>query len=246
MKSFFGIGRPRRSFLLASAFAPVCLGVFMGGGGPSIPQSPTKSDVKIINKTTSLEITSIEITDDGRLHLLLKNNSSKNLNGFEVWVRDQARITTDTSIGDWAISPGATHDMEFPPDYVRSEITILAAMFADGSIEGDPATVIELKQWRLGLKRSLTSALLVLEAALESPEVNSPEALDRLESQLSSLSPESDTAQSHSASGSRSARGDLISSIQLLRQRRQRAGALMQRQRILELKAQIERRIASL
>jgi hypothetical protein len=136
--------------------------------------------------------------------------------------------------------------MEFPADYVRSEFTILAAMFADGSIEGDPATVIEPNQWRLGLKRRLTSALLVFEAALGSPDVNTPEALDRLESQLSSLSLESDTAQSHSASGSRSARGDLINSIQLLRERLHRAGALMQRQRILELKAQIERRIASL
>lgn len=245
MKTFLGIAKPRRSLLLASAFAPVCFGALMGGIGPSNLQSTTRSDIKIINKTTTLEVVSLQRTEHNHLVVQLKNVSSKDLNGYAVALKS-GRITVDISSGDRVISPGQTDDLEIPFDSSPPDLTILAAMFADGSIEGDHVIAAELKEWRWGLKKQLTRALSLLEATLESSDVDNAMALDRLESQFSSLSLESDTASPHSAGGSQNARNTLRTEIQILRERRQRNGALMQRQRLLDLKDRIERRIASL
>jgi hypothetical protein len=245
MKSLVRIGRSQRYVVFASmSFAS--FGLLFGGLRTLGPQSPNPIEIKVVNKTATLQIVSVDRTPNGHVHLLLKNVSSKNLNGYEVSVGAQGRITTDTSSGDRVISPGTTDELEVPVESAPSSLTILAAMFADGSIEGDEATVIELKQWRSGLKRQLIRALGVLETTLELPDVNTPEALDRLESQLSSLSTESSPAQPRAASGSRDAKDNLITNVQILRQRLQRQGAPRQRERLLELKERIERRIASL
>jgi hypothetical protein len=93
--------------------------------------------------------------------IVFKNLSSKDLNGYAIAVNG-ARITVDISSGDRAVKPGATDDIEIPGESSPPEVTILAAMFADGSIEGDPAVVAKLKEWRLGLKKPLTRAFSVL------------------------------------------------------------------------------------
>jgi hypothetical protein len=115
----------------------------------------------------------------------------------------------------------------------------------DGSIEGDEASVTELKEWRSGLKLQLVRALLVLKSTLESPDVNTPEGLDKLESRLSSLSPESN-GHPRAVSSSQDAKDNLITNLQIIRQRSQNHGTYRQRERLLELKERIERRIASL
>lgn len=246
MNKFLAIAKSRASFLVVSAFAPVCFGMLLGGvDRPSRLQSPTRNDTKIINKTTTLEVVSLQVTEHNHLIVVFRNVSAKDLNGYAVAMRG-GMMTVDMSSGDHVIPSGQTDNLEVPLDSPVPDLTILAAMFADGSIEGDKAIVVELKEWRLGLKKQLILSLSDLDATLGSPDVDAATALDRLEFQFSNLSPESDIAQLRSASGSRSARGDLISEIGTLRERRQRNGALMQRQRLLDLKARIQRRIASL
>ena len=238
------IAKPRGSVLVVSAIAPICLGLLLGGGGTFSRQSPTKSDIKIINKTTTLELASIRATDHNHLVFVFKNLSSKDLNGYAIAVNG-ARITVDISSGDRAVNPGETDAIEIPGDSSPPQVTILAAMFADGSIEGDPVVVAKLKEWRLGLKKQLTRALSVLNETLESQDVNADAALDRLESQFSSFPLESDNAQAPSR-GLRDGRDDLMTDIQMLRERRHRQGSLNQEKRLLELKGRIERRIARL
>lgn len=245
MKSIIRIARSRRSLFLALAFVPLCFGILIRGAGPSTLQSITRAD-QVTNKTKSLEVVFVQPMDNNRILIRMKNISSKDLNGYEVDVRGQARITTDFSAGNAVIPPGGTHEFDFPAEYSLSNLTILAAMFSDGTIEGDPITVTELKKQRLVLKKQLTKALPLLEAALQSADVYNPEVLDRLESQLSSLPLESDATERHSTSESRSARDDLIEDIKRLRERHRRNGAQMQRQRLLDLKTRIEKRIASL
>ncbi len=245
MKRIFRIARSRRSLFLALAFFPLCFGILIRGAGPSTLQSITRAD-QVANKTKTLEVVFVQPLDDNRILIRVKNISTKDLNGYEVDVRGHARITTDFSAGNAVIPPGGTHEFDLPAEYSLSNITILAAMFADGTIEGDSMAVTELKQQRLALKKKLTQALPLFEAALESPDVYTPEVLDRLESQLSSLLLESDTSPRHSTSQSRAARDDLIDDVKRLRERRRRNGAHMQRQRLLDLKARIEKRIASL
>ncbi len=246
MKTFFRLAKSRGSLLLASAFVPLSVGLLVGGIEPTRRQSLTKSEIKIINKTKTLEVSAVHPKEPNMIVIQLKNISSKNLNGYEVDVHGKVRVTTDISAGDWAIPAGATHDIEFPAEYASYEIWILAAMFTDGSIEGDPEAVNILKERRLGLKTQLLRALPLLEAVMNSPDVDTTKALDRLEYQFSSLSVDANGELAHSASGSRSAKGDLISAVEGLRDRFKRHGALNQRSRLLELKRSIGRRIASL
>jgi hypothetical protein len=228
----------------------MCFGILIGGVGsskvqrirPSQPQSLTRNDIKTINKTTTLEV-AIETTDNNLLIVRLKNISSKDLNGYVVGITNQVTITTDLSAGDRIISPGQTHDMEIPLGSSPMEITILAAMFTDGSMEGEPASVAELRPWRLGLKEELTRSLSVLDAMLQMP--HSPTALDSLTSRLSP-SDDSELIRAGRASGARSARNSLNTEIELLRERLQRDRTLTQKEGLLELKRRIERRIASL
>src|SRR6266404_3380967 len=201
MKKLIGIVTSRRSLLLASAFAPMCLGVLIGGVGASRLQSP--SDIKIINKTTTLDVT-LEITTNNHLLVRLRNISSKNLNGYVVAV-NEARITGDSSSADSVVSSGETTDLEIPISSSSMKVTILAAMFADGSIEADPVLKTELSEWRLGLKKELARGLTALNEILESPDVYTAQALDRLDSRLS-LSLDSETGSSHSAMGTRDGR----------------------------------------
>lgn len=242
MKILLGIPKRRRTLLLSSVFAPVCFGILIGNG-PSGTQSPTRSDIKIVNKTTTLEVVALRPTDHNLLVIGLTNVSSKDLNGYTVAVNG-TRITKDLSSGDRVVPTGQTDELEIPLGASPPDITILAAMFADGSIEGDQAIAAELRERRLGLKKELIRALSILNATLESPDVYAAMALDELESRFSSLSLESATDRPHSAEGSQEARNTLSTEIQILRERRQRHGALMQRQRLLDLKGRIERRIA--
>lgn len=241
MKNLF----PRNSqssILVTFAFLLFCFGILIASGGR---QSLVRDQLKIINKTKSLEVVGVRAENPDFFVIVLKNVSAFEINGFEINVQHHARIKGDTSIGGWVISPGATHDLTIPAQYVLSEITILAAMFADGDIEGDPATIRDLKQWRSGLKKELLRILPLLDRAIESPDVNSPEALDRLQSQISSLSSDSET-QPGTTNELRDAKGDLFTELQSLRQRLERNGVQNQQKRLLELKTRIEKRIASL
>jgi hypothetical protein len=237
MKIFLARAKPRRTVLVVSAIAPVCLGLLLGFGGTSRQQSASNSEIKIVNKTTTLEVVAFRTPDGGRLIVRFKNISSKELNGYAVAVNG-GRITGDISSGDRVVSPGQTEDLEIPLSPTPPELTVMAAMFADGTIDGEPTTVGELRKWRLALKKQLTRSVTFLDAILESPDVDTAKALDRLKSQFSSLDPDSTTE-------SRIAGDTLNTELQTLREKRDQE-PLKQRQHLFELKARIERRIANL
>jgi hypothetical protein len=250
MKKLLGILKTRRSLLLASAFAPMCFSMLIGSVGssraPEVKRAPVyapTSDIKIVNNTTTLDVI-LQTTADNHLLIRLKNISSKGLNGYVVAVND-TRIKGDISSGDSIVSSGETTELEIPTNSSSIKVTILAAMFADGSIEADPVLKTELTEWRIALKKELARGLAALDEILGSPDVYTTKALDRLNSRLS-LPLHSDTSHSHSDSGTRDARDSFNSAVQSLRERQQRHGSLMQRQRLLDLKGRIQRRIASL
>jgi hypothetical protein len=217
----------------------------IGGAGPAKFQSPQTDAIKIINKTTTLERVGLTRKEPNHLILVLKNVSSKNLNGFAVALND-GMLIVDISSGDRFVSPAQTTDLEIPFTSPSLDIVILAAMFTDGSIEGDPATSTELKDRRLGLKKELIRAVSVLDEILASEDADAVTALDRLESKLSSLAPESDVTRPQLGSGAQDAKSTLSTEIQILRERRQRNGSAKQKQRLIDLRARIQRRIASL
>ncbi|MDQ2976560.1 MAG: hypothetical protein M3R69_14275 [Acidobacteriota bacterium] len=249
MKQFLGMIKPRKSLLIASVLALMCFGVLIGGvrssrrhGVESARLSRFQNDIKIINNTTTLDA-SFQITGNNHLLIRLTNISSKGLNGYVVAVNG-GRITADISSGDQVVYPGQTTELEQPIRSSTMTVNVLAAMFADGSIEAEPILKTELTEWRVGLKKELARGLAAMEEVLESPDVYTTETLDRLDSQLTPL--HSDKIHSHSELGTENARDSFKSAIQSLRERQQREGPFMQRQRLLDLKARLERRIASL
>ena len=244
MKKLVQIVKTRR--LLLTAFASLSLGVLVVAIGPSRRQdvqvkAVSPNEVKIINNTTSLDVTFYH-TRANNLLVRVKNISSKDLNGYVFGMND-ARVTNDISSGDRVVSPGETDEVELP---IRSSttLTILGVMFADGTIEAEPVLKKELSESRLGLKKELIRNLAVLDEVLSSPDAYSKKGLDLLEDKFS-LRGNAET-RSHSESGAHSAREDLNSELKSLKQRQQREGSGMQIQQLLDLKGRIERRIARL
>jgi hypothetical protein len=245
MEKLIRMIKRRRSLILASAFAPMCFGMLIGGVGSSQvqrireprPHSPI-TDNKTINKTTTLDV--VLVTKDEKFLIVrLKNISSKDLNGYVIAITNQSRITTDMSPGNRVVPPDETEDMQIPRDASPMEIVVLAAMFADGSIEGEPVTVEETRQWRMGLKEELSRSLPVLDSMLKSPETM---ALNK----LTVHSDDSEIIKGETGSGIRTARENLNSEIRLLQERLQHDGTFTQKEALIELRKRLERRIASL
>ena len=250
MKKLLGIIRSRKSLVLAAAFTPICFGALVVGVAPSrqlgVEQTPVKRvspvEVKIVNNTTTLDAT-FEITNRNTVLFRIKNLSSKDMNGY-VLELNGVRMTCDISIGDRVVSTGETNLEEMPIRSSSTTLTLLAAMFSDGTIEAEPDLKKELTELRLGMKEELVRSLAVLDEIISSPDVYSPKALDRIDANLSFRN--IDTARLPSEDGAQEARIGLTSELKRLKQRQQRNGNAMQRQELLDLKGRIERRIARL
>ncbi len=242
MKKPISIDRRTRSILLAFAFAFTCMAVIFATQGFSRIKSPGVTKMQVLNETHALEIVGQETTPSGNLRIRFKNISANSVNGFVVAFPNGGQIAFDTSTGDRVISSGSSEEIEIP--YGPSSITILAVMFADGTIEGNGITVAELKQSRAATKAELQRGLFLLKKAVDSADADTPMSLDNLESAISNLSPVNEN--SSRAGALRDAKYDLLNQIQILRSRQQRNARLNQRELIRALHDRIERRIAGL
>jgi hypothetical protein len=165
------------------------------------------------------------------------------MNGY-VLALNGVRMTCDISIGDRVVSTGETGDQELPILSSSTTVTLLAAMFSDGTIEAEPDLKKELTELRLGMKEELIRHLALLDEIISSPDVYSTKALDRIDTNVSMRNV--DTLRSSSESGAQEARTGLDSELRMIKQRQQRNGSAMQRQELLDLRGRIERRIARL
>jgi len=95
---------------------------------------------------------------DGRTRLRFKNISDKDLNGFVLSLANLSQIELDTTTGDRVIAPGEVEEIVMPGPS-PSTITVLAVMYADGSLEGDQITVAQLRDRRAALKVELKRIL---------------------------------------------------------------------------------------
>jgi len=149
----------------------------------------------------------------------------------------------DTTTGDRVILPGEVQDIDIPGSL--PSITILAVMYADGSLEGDETTVAELRERRSALKVELKRMLgLVIAEAQSGNDV--PGAFDRLESAIANLPPTIGDRETRQGNALRVGKGDLARILDVMRYRQERNAHLDQRRLIRELKERIERRIAGL
>ena len=144
--------RRRRKWTTAACAAVLaCTAVVFATLGSSTFRSKT-TQIHLVNHTGALALVAQEVID-GRTRLQFKNISAKDLNGFVLGLANLRQIELDTTTGDRVIVPGEVQDIEIPGPLPT--ITILAVMYADGSLEGDPITVAQLRDRRSALKAEL-------------------------------------------------------------------------------------------
>lgn len=230
----------RKWIILAGAAVLACIAVAIATLGSSTFRSTTQ--IHLVNNTGALALVRQEVID-GITRLEFKNISAKDLNGFVLGLANLRQIELDTTTGDRVIVPGEVQDVVIPGPSPTT-ITILAVMYADGSLEGDQITVAQLRDRRSALKAELKRILGLVVAETQSRDADIPGAFDRLASAMSKLP----VADEHTpqANAQRGAKDDVASLLEYLRHRQERNVHLNQRELIRELKERIERRIAGL
>jgi hypothetical protein len=233
----------RKWTIVACAAVLACTAVVFATVGSSTFRSKT-TQIHLVNNTGALALVAQEVID-GRTRLQFKNISAKDLNGFVLGLANLRQIELDTTPGDRVIVPGEVQDIEIPGPS-PSTITILAVMYADGSLEGDQITVAQLRDRRSALKAELKRILGLVVAEAQSRDADIPGAFDRLESAMSKLP--STVADGHTpqANALRVAKDDVANLLEFMRHRQERNAHLNQRELIRQLQERIERRIAGL
>ena len=233
----------RKWAILVCAAVLACAAVVFATVGSSTFRSRT-TQIHLVNHTGALALVAQEVIDGG-MRLQFKNISAKDLNGFVLGLPNLRQIELDTTPGDRVIVPGEVQDIVIPGPSPGT-VTILAVMYADGSLEGDQITVAQLRDRRSALKAELKRILGLVVAEAQSRGADVPGAFDRLESAMSKLpSPVAD-AHTPQANAQRGAKEDVASLLEFMRRRQERNAHLNQRELIRQLKERIERRIAGL
>ena len=201
------------------------------------------TQIHLDNDTRALALVAQEVID-GSTRLQFKNISAKDLNGFVLGLPNLRQIEIDTTTGDRVIVPGEIQDIKIPGTFPT--ITILAVMYADGSLEGDEVTVAELRDRRSALKAELKRILGLVVAEAQSRDADISGAFDRLESAMSKLTSTVADGETRQANALRVAKDDFANVLEVMRHRQERNAHLNQRELIRQLKERIERRIAGL
>ena len=207
--------KPKYIFILVIAFS------FLSW--PSRGQENTPS---VSNETQALQVMSLTRSQDGYL-LELKNSSNKSINGYVIAI-DTTKRTVDLTAGEGVVAPGDVAQIFVPDSQLsthsggtaqQQHIIILSVTFEDHTSEGDGSTISALEDRRLGVKLQLSRLRPLLEAAIASPDSDSPAVLNRLRAQILSLPDDTDpTLSPYVKSGFRYAREDMLTDIQKLQQ----------------------------
>ena len=142
--------------------------------------------------------------------IILRNQSNKNIVGLGVDVMGEGRVQLTskprgidgqplipTGKEYWLTVAVPNRAQSTPGGYVPTlpsdlQIEIKAAVFDDGTYEGDAETAVVVRGYLAGEKMELPRLIPLLESALKSSSVNLTEALSSLESQVSSVGSDAD------------------------------------------------------
>ena len=210
----------RRLFSKLFALSLILISLVFATGTTTKPQTVMPT---VVNATKSLEVLKVAQAD-GAYVLSLKNNYDKAINGFSVGTSPSSRHDVDYTIGDRVLLPGNVAEEEVPigssEDSARPKsVYVLAALFTDGTSDGDPKVVAENRQRRFGVKLQLQRISRLMESLLISSDSNEPSSLGKLKSQISSLPEEPEAGQlGFVRSGLRSGKQTVLSRIEQFEQ----------------------------
>jgi hypothetical protein len=167
--------------ILALGFGMSSTGLYRRNSGQQVSTPPVK------NLTMSLQVVKTEWTKQGDLLVILKNGYDKAITDYQVAV-GQTQIETQFTDGltSKALAPGATQEEVYPPQAgaEMGNLTIVGVVFQDGTSDGDPQFAKEITEKHKGAEFVKTRALPMLRKALDSFDVNSPNTIGKLKSQI--------------------------------------------------------------
>ena len=123
----------------------------------------------VTNRTSAVEIISIQPLQSGGYELIMRNVSSKNINGYSVGFDKGASVTSDlTSTYKPIIAPGEDFKLRIP---ATSAVIIKHVVFDDNSFDGDPQMAAQLQGRRLGIQKQLRNIIGLLNREGNSADV---------------------------------------------------------------------------
>jgi hypothetical protein len=237
----------QKTLLTCAVISVSCLALLVSNHSAARGSNELQNKPQIINRTTNFQPSSL--TDrDGDYVISLKNNYTKNINGYVIGIGAGGKLTVDLTIGNRAITPGEVAEERIPISNLRMSseggephpsITILAVLFEDGTGEGAAPAIAEIKEKRAGTKIQLKRILPLIQNLLSPAGSSKLITLDRLKEQIASL-PEGgeDATSSHAKKGFRSAKEDALMNLQNLEQ-----SDMGLQEGLARIKATIEKRI---
>lgn len=153
----------------------------------------TAEKLKIENRTKALTLVSVKVdTEDNSINIKLRNDYEETVTAYEVAVANTtvyAECLTGADYND-VIQPGSVNEQVYSlqPDVDKLGIKILAAIFENGTADGDPQYINEIRQYRSGMKMQRRHSLDLLKGTLDSDTNDIEFALANIEDQLPHLS----------------------------------------------------------
>lgn len=240
---------PQNVLFTVSILSVTCLMLLVSGQWAAGKLSTQGTTPQIINQTATLQVENLTVSD-GYYVLHMRNSSGKSINGYTIGVGARGKLTVDLTVGDRVIAPGDVTAERIPISNLEASsekaapqsITILAVLFTDGTGDGSPQVIAEVKDRRAGARIQLKRILSLIQASLTSPETNRQTALDKLKMQIDALSEEPEAGMSsNSRAGLRSVKEDTLARLQGLEQ-----STSPLQEELIKIKESIEKRVSRL
>lgn len=178
--------------------------LFIGPAG-AFPAGSEPSGPRVRNSTRSFKIVAVERSDNGDYRLSLKNENTKTITAFRVFLPSSKRsIREDFQATGEPIAPGAIEVLHIPSESLASagddlssnqaNVLITAVVFDDKTGDGKAEVLAEIGAERFGEKRQLTRAASQLRKMLGAGDTQLIASLDSLRSENWAASVEAEAA----------------------------------------------------
>jgi hypothetical protein len=156
-------------------------------------------DLKLTNQTSSFTVVGMEKTQHGDIRISLRNDYAKRITAYEISIGSTTTLLdTALSTHDESIAPGVVKEdilsIDIDPDLQARGIVIHAVVFDDGTSDGNPDSIKEIEDYRLGEKMQLDHTLRLLDAALNVPDEEVLGAISTAQANLLASSAKSESA----------------------------------------------------
>ena len=190
-----------KSFLFKAA----CVLCIAGLGLGAFYKSPTQDAA--VNSLKAIEVVSLS-ENDRAAEMVLKNVSTKNINGYSILITNGAARTVDLSVGEKTIAPGQQFKISLPKKEAIQPI-VRFVTFEDGSGEGDMVAIKELQDRREGRGEQLKRIIPLFRKAYSTAD------LEQLRTELNALPEEQRRDRSiFYLEGQRNAKEDALLSLE--------------------------------